>query len=124
MAQVLNLGLRERTFGHFEEKLALFQNTKCLLQMLEMANQCLAVDKDIVKKHNDKLVEERPKGFIHCCLEGGRSIAQSKGPYAKFVMPVMSAKCCFPDVSFLHQNLVRPLKQVELQEPLSPTQFV
>lgn len=69
MAQVLNLGLRERTFGHFEEKLALFQNTKCLLQMLEMANQCLAVDKDIVKKHNDELVQIGPESVIHGSLE-------------------------------------------------------
>lgn len=84
-----------------------------MLQLMKMICEIFAVDKNVIKKHNDKFSVERSKGFIHHCLEGGRSIAQSKGHYAKFIMPVMSAECHFIDVSFLHQNLVIALKQVE-----------
>lgn len=56
------------------------------------------------------------KSLIHGDLKGRRSIAQPKRHYTKFVLTMVGAKSCFANVVLLHENLMVPLQEIELQE--------
>lgn len=82
------------------------------------------VNQYIVKEDDDKASEVRPENHIHCRLEEGRSITQSKGRDLEFVMSMMRAKHYLNYVLRMHSNLMIALQQIQLREPAGSIQFI
>ena len=75
-----------------------------------------AVNKDIVKENQYKLMKIIPKNIIYKALEGGGSISKIKGHYQKFVVVVVHSKGDFRYVFFAHLYLMIPGSKVQLCE--------
>jgi hypothetical protein len=78
MTQVLQLTFGKGALLEVSVQLIFPQQVQNLTEMLSMLFRRLALDEDVVKVHQHKLVQVRRNDSIHCRLESCRSICQSK----------------------------------------------
>jgi hypothetical protein len=70
-------------------------------EVMLMILTTLGVDKNVVNKDYDKLVQLFHKYLIHKIHEEGGCVGYSKGHYYKLVLTVPGDKGCFLNVHFL-----------------------
>lgn len=85
-----------------------------------MGLQTFTVHKCIVKKHNNKLLEEWPKLIIHKCLKSRGGICKSKGLDHELIMPLLRLKNYFMNVIKFHMDLMIPDRKSNLEKVVEP----
>jgi hypothetical protein len=72
----------------------------------------VTVNQNIVKEHQHKAAEERPKDVVHQGLECGRGIAQPKSHDQELVEVVVRPERRLVNVTWSHADLVVARAQV------------
>ena len=69
-------------------------------------------DQNIIQVNQNTLVQQLKKDIIHCPLEGGRGVTQSKGHYYKFKAAKLGAKGSFKTIILTHWQLVVTIPKI------------
>ena len=86
--------------------------------MLAVRVGILAVDKNIVKVYDDKLVKHVTEVVVHEMLKGCWRICKTKRHYLILIEAISSAEGRFPFITFLDAKQVVGASQVNLGEDL------
>jgi len=79
MSQVMYRRRCEVAFGAFQPQVMVTQCSQDGVDVLQMRRPRGTIDQDVVKKHKDKLTQERLEHCVHETLECRRCIGQPEG---------------------------------------------
>jgi hypothetical protein len=79
---------------------------KDFVHMQKVGIPSAAIDEDVIKENQDKLLKVRFQYFIHETLEGGWGIAKAKSHDQEFIMSFMSSESSLQNIFLLHPDLV------------------
>lgn len=97
---------------------------KHLAEVRHMAVEGGVVHQDVIEEHDDKTVKEWFQELVHCCLKCGGHIAQTKWHHFVFRVSLLSAECSLSNIIRRHQNLVKPLSEIQFGEPRCRAKFI
>lgn len=124
MPQIEHLVQPKFTLGQLRIELLSLQNTKDLLDMLQVLLPCLAVDQSIMKEHQYKYAYFLAEHMDHAIIKGSRSIGQCKGNNRELEMAIVTPKHYIRDILIPHPNLMVPRIQIYLREVLGLSKLI
>jgi hypothetical protein len=108
MAEISHGRHREGTLGALEAEVMFLQHGQDRLEVLQMHGPGRAVDEYIIKKHQNKLMKERPKHGVRQTLERRQRVREPEGHHQELEVALMGLECCFLNVLGVHPHLVVP----------------
>jgi hypothetical protein len=89
--------------------------------MDKMGLPSFAIDEDIIKENQNKMMEERTEDMIHETLKSGGSITEAEWHNQELIVTLMSSKCSVGNVFLFHTNLVVARAEMKFGKTLSTT---
>jgi hypothetical protein len=100
------------------------QQFKDFAEMLPMLFNGLAVDEDVIKVHEHKLVQVRSKDSIHGSLKRGRGISQPKWQNPPLEQPRGCSESCLWHILICDPDLVIARREVKTREHCRTLQLI
>ncbi len=113
VAEEVNCWLEEGALGQLGIEFMLPQPLKHLLLMLLLI---LAENENVVKVHNDALIQQWPEDVVHEAHEGGWSIREAERHHCELIVAVACPKGCFWNILLGNADLMVPAAQVNIGE--------
>jgi len=92
--------------------------------MGDMAMPSFVVDKNVIKKDEEKMMKKWFKYVVHETLECGMWIAKANGHHQELVMAFMNEKIKFGNTLFFHVNLLISRIEIKFGEELSTFELI
>jgi hypothetical protein len=89
--------------------------------MGKMGLPSFAINEDIIKENQDKIIEERIKDMTHETLKSGGSIIEVEWHNQELTVTLMNSKYSLGNVFFFHMNLVVAKAEIKFGKILSTT---
>src|SRR5215471_6411135 len=87
--------------------------------------QSLGKHENIIQiDYNDSFSYQLPENIIHHCLEGGRTVGESKEHDQGLKKTTICPKSCFPLISRFNANIIESPTNVELGEVLGTLELI
>jgi hypothetical protein len=92
--------------------------------MLPVILDVIGVDKDVIEVYDNRNVSKVGEDFVHETLEGGGSVAKTKGHNQEFEGSVSGPKGCFPFVARSNSDIEVAYSEIDLSVDSSFTSTI